>query len=62
MNVNLSYRPPISWRLLIWYGGCPRQFSLMDKFRALVVPVGGYRKGIILQLIMTYTGVLPNGQ
>ena len=32
----------------------------MKKFRALVVPGGGFRKGIILQVNMTPTGVLSN--
>ena len=49
LNVNLSYNPTSSWRILFRYGGYPRQFSRLKKFRALVVPGGGCRKGIILQ-------------
>ena len=41
---------------------CGTQFSCLKKFRALVVPGGGSRKGIIIQGILTPTGVLPNGQ
>ena len=61
-NVHLSYKPPNSWRILFQSGGCPRQFSCLKNFRALVVPNGGCHKGIILQVIMTPTGVLPNVQ
>ena len=62
LNVHLSYNPPSSCRILFRYGGYPMQFSRIKKFSALVVPGGGRRKGIILQVIMTPTGVLPNGQ
>ena len=36
------------------------QFSCMKFFRDLVVRRGGRRKGIILQVIMTPIGILPN--
>ena len=48
-NVNLSYKPPNSWRILFRYGLRPRKFSRLKNFRALVVPDGGCGKGIILQ-------------
>ena len=41
LNVHLSYKPPISCRILFHSGGCPRQFSHLKTFRALVVPSGG---------------------
>ena len=62
MCVHLGYKPPSSWRILFWSGGRPRKFSSLKKFRSLVVPSGGCRKEIIIQGIMTPTGVLPNGQ
>ena len=62
LNVQLSYKLPSSWSILIQYGICPRQFSLLKKFRALVFPRGGYHKEIIVQGIMVPTGVLPNVQ
>ena len=48
-NSHLTYKPPSSWRILFQYGGIPMQFSHLKKFRALVVPLGGYCKGIIIQ-------------
>ena len=62
LNVYLIYKTPSSWRILFWSGGYPRQFSCLKISRFLVVPGGGYRKEIILQLIMTHTEVLPKGQ
>ena len=61
MTPNQYLRPPSSFRILFWSGGCPRQLSRPKEFRALVVPGGGNRKGVILQVIMTPTGVLQNG-
>ena len=61
LNVHLSYKRISSWRILFWSGGYPRQFSCLEKFRALVVPGGDCHKGVILQGIMTPRGVLPNG-
>ena len=61
-KVRLSYKLPSSWRELLQSGERPRQFSCLTIFRSLVVPDRGFCKGIILQLIMTPTGVLPNGQ
>ena len=49
MNVLLSYKPPSSWRILFWSGGCPSNFIHLKKFRSLVVPNGGCREGIIIQ-------------
>ena len=48
-NMHLSNNPPSPWRILFWYGRLPRQFSRLKKFKALVVPVGGWRKEIIIQ-------------
>ena len=48
-NVHLSYNPPISWRIMFWSVGIPQAVQLFEKFRALVVPGGGCRKGIIIQ-------------
>ena len=48
-NVDLSYKPPSSWRMLSWSGGLPRQFTRLKRFRDLVIPGGGCRKGVILQ-------------
>ena len=62
LNVHLSYKRISSWRILFWSGGYPRQFSCLEKFRALVVPGGDCHKGIILQGIMTPMVVLTNGQ
>ena len=49
LNVQLSYKPTSSWRILFWSWRRPRQFSCLKKFKALVVPSGGCRKGIFLQ-------------
>ena len=62
LNLHLSYKNPISWRILFCSRGYTRKFSRMKKFRALMVPGGGCHKGIIIQGIMTTTGVLPNGK
>ena len=62
LNVQLSYKPPSSWRALLRSGGRPRQFSRLKKFRDLMVPGGGCHKGVIPQGILTPTGVIPNGQ
>ena len=62
LNVNLSYKPTSYWRILFRSGGNPMQLSCLEIFRALVIPGGGFRKGIILQGIMTPTEVLPSGQ
>ena len=62
LNVHLSYKPPSSWRILFRSEGYPRQFSRLKKFMTLVVPDGGFCKGIIIQVILTPMGVLPNGQ
>ena len=43
---------------LLW--GNPRQFSLLEFFRSLVVPSGGWCKAIILQGNMMPAGVLQN--
>ena len=48
MNLHLSYNTAISWRILFQYGGNPRQFNSLKKFRALVVPKRDFSKGIIL--------------
>ena len=62
LNIHLSYKTPISWSILFCSGGYPTQFSRLKKFKALVVPSGVCHKGIILQEILTPTGVLPNEQ
>ena len=48
-SVYLSYKPPSSWKILFRFGGRPRQFSPLKKFRDLVVPGGGFLKEIIIQ-------------
>ena len=62
MNLHLSYKPPSYWRILFRSGGYLSQFSRLKKFRSLVVPGGDCRKGVILQVILTPAGILPNGQ
>ena len=62
MNVNLSYKPPSSWRIIFLSGGYSSQFSCLKQFSALMVPSGGCNMEIIIQVIMTPMGVLPNGQ
>ena len=62
LNMHIVYNPPSTWSIMLKSGGRPSQFSRMKKFRALVVPGGGYRKGVIIQVIMTPMGVLTNGQ
>ena len=49
LKVQLNYKPPSSWRILFRSERRPRQFSCLKKFKALVVPGGGCRKGIFLQ-------------
>ena len=61
-NVHLSYKPPKYWRILFRYGVRHRQFSRLKKFRSLVIPGGVCCKGIIIEVIMTPTGVLWNRQ
>ena len=62
LNVNIIYKPPSSWREILWSRLCPRQFSHLKKFRTLVVLIGVCRKGVILQGIMAPTRVIQNGQ
>ena len=62
LNVNLSYKPPSSWRILFHYGGRSSHFSCLITFKSLVISVGGFRTDIILQVILTPKQVLPNGQ
>ena len=57
LNVNLSYKPPSSWRILSRPGGCPRQFSCQKLFRSLTDPGGAYRKGVILQGRRLFSGL-----
>ena len=61
MTPHKYLRTPSYCGILFWPGGCPRQLSCPKKFKALVVPGGGCRKGVILQGILTPTGVLQNG-
>ena len=58
LNVNLSYKPPSYWRIPFRSRGRTRQFSRLKKFRAIVVPVGGCCKGIILQGRQLPSGLL----
>ena len=51
--MNISYKPPNFWRILIWSGRRLSQFSHLRNSRALVDLIGVCRKGIILQVIMT---------
>ena len=62
LNVHLIYKPSVYWRILFWSGVYPRKFSCLKNFRSMVVAGRGCHKGIILQGIMTPTGVLPNGK
>ena len=62
LNIHLSYNPPGSWRKIVWSGGYPSQFSHLKKFRDLVVPIGECCKEICIQVILTPTEALPNGQ
>ena len=48
-NIHLSYKPPSSRMILFCSGVCPRQFSCMKRFRAIVVPCRRCCKGIIIQ-------------
>ena len=61
LNLHLSYKPPSYWGVLFRSVGRPRHFSRLKIFRDLVVPGGEFRKGIVIQVIMTPTGVLTNG-
>ena len=47
--MHLSYKPPSSWKIMLWYEGCPRQFIRLKFFRELEYTIGLCRKGIILQ-------------
>ena len=60
LNVNQICNHPSSCRILLLYGGSPRQFSNLKKFRALVVAGRGYCEGIIPQVILTHIVFLPN--
>ena len=57
LNVFLSHKPLSSWRILFWYEGHFSQFNRLEKFRALVVPDGGCRKGVILQGGQLHSGL-----
>ena len=52
LNLHLRFKPPSSCRILFRSGGHPGQFSCMKKFRYLVVPVGYFRKGIPLVIML----------
>ena len=56
LNAHLPYKPPSSYRIIFWYGGCPRQFSHLEKFSALVNPRGVCHKEIILQGMQLTSG------
>ena len=60
LNEHLIYKPPSSCGIMFHYGGYPRYFSHMGKLRALVVPVRGFRKVVIIQGVLEPTGVLTN--
>ena len=62
LKLHLRYNLPNYLRILFCYGVYPSHFSCMENSRTLVVPIRVRHKGIILQGIMTPTGVLPNGQ
>ena len=61
LNAHLSYKPPSSCRILVQYGGHPRQFSKLKKFRALVVLGRCLRKDIIIKGVLAPTEFLTNG-
>ena len=48
-NVHLSYKTPSYWSILFCYGGLPRKFSCLKKFRSLIYPVRVCFKGVIIQ-------------
>ena len=62
LNIHLIYKPPGSLRILFWYLGRPRHLIQLNIFRSLLIPGGGFCKGIIIHGILTPTGFLPNGQ
>ena len=47
--MDLSYKHTSSWSIIFLYEGCPRQSSRIKNFGSLVVPSGGFRKGVIIQ-------------
>ena len=62
LNIHISYKPHNSWRILFRPEGYPMQFSRLKEFRTLVILGGGWNKAIILQVLLKYMGVLPNGK
>ena len=62
LKMHLSYKPPSSWRILFLSGGYPKKFSCLKYFRSLVVPDGGFHKGIILQGRQLTSGLPVIGQ
>ena len=62
LNEHLSYNPCSSCSIIFCTEGYPMKFSCLKKFMALVFPGRGCHKGIILQGILSPTGVLPNVQ
>ena len=45
LNVHLSYKPPYSWRIIFWSGGCPRQFSGLNFSGLWHIPKGPVVRG-----------------
>ena len=62
LNMHLSYKSLSSCRILFWSGWRPRQFSRLKKCRALMVPGGGFRKGVIIQGRQLPSGLSVIGQ
>ena len=58
----LIYKPTSSWRVLVWYGGCPKQFSHLKKFRAVTDPSEVFCKGEIIQGRKMPSGLTVIGQ
>ena len=49
LNVHLSYKPTIYWRIMFWSGGHPIQFSCLKIFRSMLVAVDGCLKEVLLK-------------
>ena len=60
--MHLIYKPPSYWRIRFWSWVFAGEFMHLKILRSLVVTVGVCSKGLIIQVIMTPMGVLPNGK
>ena len=55
--MRIIYKPSISLNVLIRYRGIPNKFSRLKIFMALVDPDRVYRKEVVLQVILTPSGL-----